>query len=126
MAAKETQIVHDCMKYASELGARVWKNTRGLFLTQNGAPVRAGLLCDGSSDLIGFRSVVITQTMVGKRIAQFVALEGKTDTGKTSKEQDIFLSVVRNAGGIAGVIRCVGDVKRLLGATDGSHNPELG
>ena len=46
----------------------------------------------GSSDLIGLRSVVITQDMVGTTIAQFVGVETKTATGSVREEQKRWLS----------------------------------
>jgi hypothetical protein len=57
-------------------------------------------LCVGSSDLIGFKSVVITPEMVGKKIAVFLAPEVKTSTGKASQEQVNFLNMVNSMGGI--------------------------
>ena len=61
-------------------------------------------LCEGSSDLIGWKSVVVTQADVGRTLAVFVALEVK-DKGKPSDEQLNFINAVRSAGGIAAVVR---------------------
>lgn len=62
-------------------------------------PLHAGL-CDGSSDLVGFKSVIITPEMVGRKIAVFVAVETKAKRGRVSGTQENFLSVVKTAGGI--------------------------
>lgn len=58
-------------------------------------------LCVGSSDLIGFKSVVVTQEMVGKTVAIFLAPEIKTKTGRVSDEQKAFQKMVNEHGGIA-------------------------
>jgi hypothetical protein len=71
-------------------------------------------LCEGSSDLIGWRSITITQDMVGQRFAQFVAVEVKNSTGKLSKVQGAFLLTVAEAGGRAGVARSVTDAVHIL------------
>lgn len=67
-------------------------------------PLKAGL-CEGSSDLIGFRSVTITADMVGSRIAVFAAWESKDGTGRASEKQRKFVDHVRNAGGIGAIVR---------------------
>lgn len=72
-------------------------------------------LCEGSSDLIGLKSVVITPDMVGSKVAVFVALEGKSATGRPTEEQAAFLAMVIKAGGIAGVFRSLDDAKGILG-----------
>ena len=43
-------------------------------------------------------------------IAQFVAMEVKTPTGKLKPEQENFLKVVRESGGIAIVARSADDL----------------
>jgi len=63
-------------------------------------------LCRGSSDLIGWRPLVITADMVGQTVAQFVAIEAKTaQYSRTTAEQDNFLDQVSQAGGFAAVAR---------------------
>lgn len=91
---------------ASELGYRVFRNNRGLFLTMDGRKVRAGLEAEGSSDLIGFVPLEITEEMVGKTVAVFLAVETKKSswkkpTTKTEKKQQNFIDFVRGFGGIA-------------------------
>lgn len=70
----------------------------------------------GFSDLFGLRSVVITPDMVGQTIAQFVAMEVKTDTGRASDRQGNFLAAVRARGGLAGIVRSPDDALALIGA----------
>ena len=79
----------------------------GDVVIRQGRPLHAGL-CVGSSDLIGYRQV--------DGVAQFVALEVKSATGRATKEQTQFLEHIAGAGGCAGVVRSVDDASALLGA----------
>lgn len=76
-------------------------------------PLHAGL-CEGSSDVIGWRPLPITQDMVGGVVAQFIAVEDKSETDRATREQGAFLAAVKAAGGIAGVARSVEDALTLL------------
>lgn len=76
--------------------------------------VRAGL-CVGSSDLIGWRTVVVTPDMVGRDVALFTAVEAKSRTGRLTVEQQRFLDAVRAAGGIGVEAR---DVEGTLAAIE--------
>lgn len=76
----------------------------GAIVLQNARPLHAGL-CVGSSDLIGWKTVTITEDMVGQQVAIFVAAEVKTVTGRLTGEQSNFLTKVKDAGGLAVVIR---------------------
>jgi len=115
MAQREVDIVHLCMIQASKSGAVLMKNVRGMFLTLCGTrKIRAGLAMNGSSDLIGWKSVVITPDMVGKKIAIYTAIEIKTAKGNARPEQKVFIDNVLKAGGIAGIARNENDVKNLL------------
>lgn len=70
--------------------------------------VRYGL-CRGSLDAVGWRTVVITPDMVGRRIAQFVAVDAKTPSyDRASEDQKNFIRQVRKAGGYAALGRLVG------------------
>jgi hypothetical protein len=82
----------------------IMKKATGIITLRNPRPLHAGL-CLGSSDLIGWTSVEITPDMVGKKIAVFTALEVKAQYKKASTEQLNFLGQVKNAGGIAAVVR---------------------
>lgn len=79
----------------------------GDVVIRQGRPLHAGL-CVGSSDLIGYRQV--------DGVAQFVALEVKSATGRATKEQAQFLEHITGAGGCAGIVRSVDDASSLLGA----------
>ena len=71
-------------------------------------------LARGSADLIGWRTVTITQAMVGTRIAVFTSIEVKTPTGRIRPEQQAWLDAVTHAGGLAGIARSVTDAQALL------------
>lgn len=62
-------------------------------------------LMKGSGDFIGWRTITVTPDMVGKRVAVFTSVEAKTETGRVSDEQREWLHRVRQAGGIAMVVR---------------------
>ena len=100
---------------------RLWRNNTGALVDQQGRFVRFGL-CKGSSDLIGLRSLVVTPEMVGQRIAQFVALEIKTDSGAVSPEQKAFLQLVRQLGGLGAVCRSIEQAQAVLKL--GAERPE--
>ena len=113
MAAQETNIMHRVMLALSKAGAVVFRNNVGVAVAPNGGVVRYGL-CNGSSDIIGWKPVTITPDMVGKTVAVFVAVETKSARGRTSKEQDNFITRVREAGGITGVARDESEALSIL------------
>ena len=82
----------------------------GDVLLKNARPLHAGL-CEGSSDLIGWRLVTVTPEMVGKQIAQFAAVEVKSKTGRPTEMQAQFLHVVENSGGYAVLAKKLEDLK---------------
>jgi hypothetical protein len=92
--------------------ARLWRNNTGALKDATGRLVRYGL-CPGSSDLIGLRQVTITPDMVGQTIAQFVAIEVK-DRGRLTEQQQAFITMVQQAGGLAGVARSPEEARAIL------------
>lgn len=102
-------------------GLVLWRNNVGAFKTDGGTFVRCGLANDSkqlnetikSGDLIGWETVIITEAMVGSRIAQFVSIECKelgwefgragkdTEQGKREHAQKRWLEMVIAAGGKA-------------------------
>ena len=95
--------------------ARLYRNQVGsLPDPRTGRLVTFGL-ARGSADLIGWRTVTITQAMVGTRLAIFTSIEVKTPTtGRIRPEQQAWLEAVHHAGGIAGIARSVTDAQALL------------
>ena len=100
------------------LGVRLFRNQR-----YKGPIVRAGKVTDGyadcgvggdgGADLLGYKIVRIEQHMIGQFIAQFVAIETKTPTGRVSDLQKIFINAINNAGGKAGIARSTEDAKKI-------------
>lgn len=114
MGSKETEISNRIMFEEAKHGRVLFKNVKGMFLTLDGKrKVRAGLLVPGSHDLIGFDEIVITQSMVGKKIAQFVSLEVKTDDGYPSKDQKHFRDEIIRRGGKSGIARSAEDARKI-------------
>lgn len=85
----------------------------GDIVIRKGRRVSFGL-SKGSSDLIGWRTVIITADMVGKPFAQFTGLEVKTAKGRPSDEQVSFMDALRAAGGCAGIVRSAKDALGLV------------
>ena len=77
----------------------------GDVVIRQGRPLHAGL-CVGSSDLIGYRVV--------DRVAQFVALEVKSATGRPTAQQVQFIDHINAVGGLAGIARSVDDAAAIL------------
>lgn len=93
---------------------RLFRNNTGTLPDpRTGRPVQFGL-ARGSADLIGWRTLVITPDMVGRRIAVFTSLEVKTTTGRLTPAQHAWLGAVRSAGGVAGVARSVADALHII------------
>lgn len=109
----------------SRIGARVLRNNVGVGWTggitrytseaiinvrpgdvviRQARPLHAGLGV-GSADLIGWAPVVVDESMLGRTLAVFLAVEVKAGRTKVTKEQEDFLAAVRAAGGIAVVAR---------------------
>lgn len=83
------------------VGQVVYKD-RDTVTLKNARMITAGLAV-GSSDLIG----------IGEG-GRFAAVEVKTSKGKTTQEQDNFITAVRSAGGIAGVARSPEDALEIM------------
>ena len=118
----ERAIQNEVLLAASAAGWTLWRNNVGVgwqgdatrladgsILIRNPRPLHAGL-CTGSSDLIGWRPILIGPEHLGATIAQFVGVEVKTARGKESKPQATFRRVVTAAGGLALVARGPGDL----------------
>jgi hypothetical protein len=81
-----------------------FRNQVGATHTPDGRLIRFGL-CVGSSDLIGWVPLEITQDMVGQKVAVFAAVEVKKPGGKATEDQINFIRNVTRAGGYAGIAR---------------------
>ena len=111
MGNQETNQMRTWRLRMSEQGYTMFRNNVGMgwvgkakslpngdILIHKPRPLHAGLV-EGSSDLIGWRSVEITQEMVGCRVAAFVGAEIKSETGREKKAQRIFRERLTAAGG---------------------------
>ncbi len=107
---KEINIMREyMMEVSKDKNKRVFRNSVGRGVAYDFKndkviyPIRVLVfgLCVGSSDLIGWDSVIITQEMVGKKVAIFKAVEVKTLTGEEREMQINFRNAVNEAGGIA-------------------------
>jgi hypothetical protein len=80
----------------------VWRNNQGAYKHPSGHYIRYGVCNPGGSDLIGiFRG-------------KFLAIETKIPGKNPTPEQQLFIDMVNKHGGIAGVVRSVEDVQKLL------------
>lgn len=89
----EGRIVNECLIALSQAGCMAFRNDTGALKADNGRLIRYGL-CKGSADIIGIAPD-----------GRFLAVECKTPKGRTTPDQDRFLSAVRSRGGRAGVAR---------------------
>lgn len=110
---KESAIVQKVRAELSNGDIRLWRNNVGTLQDRTGAYVTYGL-CPGSSDLIGYKSIMVTPDMVGKRVAIFCALEGKGARYPATDAQKRYLALIRKAGGIAGIFRGVIEARHIL------------
>lgn len=98
----------------SRAGHRVFRNSvgEGRLVRPDGSIgyVRFGL-CEGSSDLIG-----------GTRDGRWLALEAKTEEGRSTRKQRDFLRMVRALGGRAGFVRTPEEALRIA---SGEWIPEI-
>lgn len=76
-------------------------------------PIMLGYQAPGSSDWLGWESVVVTPAMCGRRIAVAMAVEAKTKTGRLGEEQEAFLNRLSDDGGIAGVATSAEDCELI-------------
>lgn len=92
----------------------MFRNNVGAMFDKGHRFVRFGLT-KGSSDLIGWTPVEITQDMVGQTVAVFTAIECKSKAGKATDTQLYFIGRVKADGGYAGVARSVEDAMKVIG-----------
>lgn len=86
----------------------------GDVVLRKGRPFSTGLPT-GFPDLFGWRTVVVTQEMVGQEVAIFAAIEVKSETGRVSAEQANFIDAIWSAGGYAGVARSAEQALEIVG-----------
>ena len=92
---------------------RLWRNNTGALIDRQGRLVRFGL-CK-----VGLRRVEITAAMVGQHIGQFIAIEVKTPQGAIRPEQESYLRLVQQFGGVAAICRSLEEARTVLEPTAG-------
>jgi len=111
----EAAIMRAVQLETSKRGTRLMRNNCGQAITESGNIIRFGLANPGGSDLIGWTPTIVTEDMVGKRIAIFVSVEvKKSPRQKPTQAQADFLDAVKKAGGIALVACSVEEVLTAL------------
>ena len=123
---KEQDIHTRIMLALSRAKAKIFRNNVGVgwqgksyrrpssdIVIENPRPLHAGL-CVGSSDLIGWQSVVVTPEMVGARVAVFTAVEVKQPKKKPTEAQRNFIELVLAQGGYSGVATSEEDALDVL------------
>lgn len=75
--------------------------------------IKFGLI-EGSGDTVGWKSIIVTADMVGKRIAQFLSIEYKTSKGRSREKQVKWHDAVWKAGGLTGFARNDDDVRDIV------------
>ena len=73
------------------------------------SPVQTGWGQHGIPDILYCIPMEIKSHHVGKTIGVFVGIEAKTDTGVLSRHQGRQITLIREATGLAFVVRGVGD-----------------
>ena len=114
---KESNLIKLAQLHYTRLGCRLFRNNVGTgwvgtiinktprdLVLRDYRPLHSGL-CKGSSDLIGWTQVMITDDMVGKTVAVFTAIECKTGRLKATRDQVLFLDAVNAAGGRSSILR---------------------
>ena len=95
-------------------GLRIRRNLTGTFRSMNGIHTVQVGFGQGSADLIGWRSIVVTPELVGRRVAVFTALELKGRRTPWQPGQKDFLRQAQEAGCIAGMARTLREAVDLV------------
>jgi hypothetical protein len=110
----------------SRVGTRLFRNTTGVAYVGRTVEKSAGSitlapfrvvthgLAPGSSDLIGWHTITVDRSMIGTKLAVFLAVEVKAAQGTLAPEQSNFLAAVERAGGIAICARHEDEAEKLL------------
>lgn len=115
MTAKisEAQVLREVRAVlASDPNVYIRRNSTGLLYTKYGRPVPAGF-GKGSADLVG-TYLVYPSTEYRYGLAIPFAVEVKSPTGKTSKEQDDWAETMTCLGWICETVRSAAEAEELL------------
>ncbi len=113
---KEGDLVKQCLQWLQI------RHPRGVFWRCNSGATKIGDRfirfgsMPGVSDIIGVIPVAIGQRGYWiDQVGKFIAVECKMPKGRLQPSQQAFIEAVQAAGGIAGVVRSIEDLKRLVG-----------
>lgn len=118
--AEETAFCHmllkTCRDYYRTGLAKIWlaRNNNILARSMDGQRTITAGLGKGTSDCIGYTSKLVTQDMVGKRLAVFTAIETKSSTGRVEPHQQAFVDRVNADGGYGLVVRDGEDIHAIV------------
>lgn len=121
----ESEIQQLIQLEAPKMGVTLLRNNSGAHKDETGRLVRYGLGQISntqpykSSDLIGWTEVIVTEQMIGQRVAIFTAVEIKRESWKATKDereekQRNFINWIKARGGIAGMVNSVDDFVKLF------------
>jgi VRR-NUC domain-containing protein len=100
--ATESALVTACLQLLALRGVFAWRNNQGVIPSPDGRYRRfRGLR--GVSDIIG----VLAD-------GRFLALEVKLPGGRLTPEQKAFIDAIQSRGGVAGVVRSMDELARVI------------
>lgn len=114
MIEAERNILADArLHVAKDEHLRLFRNNTGAFYDdKSNRMIRYGL-CTGSSDLIGWRTIIVTPEMVGRKLAVFIGAECKAKYAYPTPDQRVFISQLKAMGGYAGIFRSGEQLRQL-------------
>jgi len=101
---KETEILKACLQFLSAHGIFHWRSN------QIPAPLPGG----GFRRFVGLKGVSDILGMSPQGDGRLLAIECKTETGRVSEHQQVFLDRVTALGGVACVVRSVDELEADL------------
>lgn len=110
----EKEVEDDIKKIIRPLPVRLCRFPAGRYRSLDGLRiVEVGQ--EGDLDFFGYKMVIITQEMVGKKVAIHLEIEAKKEIGGiVSEEQWKSVRRIRAAGGIAGVAASAEDAVEII------------
>jgi hypothetical protein len=112
-------LIEEILRLAPDHDARLFKNPSGVAVYKKEGrtwrvPYGVGPHGGGGHDVIGWRSVVITPDMVGRRLPVFASIDAKVGDDRLSEQQIKWGNWVDRAGGLAGEARSLQDAIDIL------------
>lgn len=97
---------HNARMFRNQVGTYIMADPKCWSCQKHGRRISSGFGKD-SPDQVGWQTVVVTPEMVGTKVAVFVGMELKTGKRKPTGGQYNWLKVIKDSGGIAGVVRTI-------------------